>query len=76
MNGEYDQFLKAQPQLVEKTLSGATTTLVTLTESGGPARTLTQWPGVKGPPGDVRLAGRHPRRVIHTPAHYGTRRNR
>ncbi len=35
MSGEKDQFLKGQPQLVQKALTGATTTLVTLTESEG-----------------------------------------
>jgi pimeloyl-ACP methyl ester carboxylesterase len=33
MNGENDQFLKGQPQLLEKALTGAKTTLVTLTEN-------------------------------------------
>ena len=35
MDGENDQFLKGQPQLVEKALTGAKTTLVTLTENEG-----------------------------------------
>ncbi len=35
MNPENDQYLKGQPQLVEKALTGASTTLVTLTESEG-----------------------------------------
>jgi pimeloyl-ACP methyl ester carboxylesterase len=35
MNGENDQFLRGQPQLVEQALAGAGTTLVTLTESDG-----------------------------------------
>jgi pimeloyl-ACP methyl ester carboxylesterase len=35
MNGQNDQFLKGQPQLLEKALTGAKTTLVTLTESDG-----------------------------------------
>ena len=39
MDGENDQFLKGQPQLVEKALTGAKTTLVTLIENEGPAST-------------------------------------
>ena len=35
MDAENDQFLKGQPQLVEKALTGASTTLVTLTENEG-----------------------------------------
>ena len=35
MDPENDQYLKGQPQLVEKALTGATTTLVTLTENEG-----------------------------------------
>ena len=35
MDAENDQYLKGQPQLVEKSLTGASTTLVTLTESEG-----------------------------------------
>jgi pimeloyl-ACP methyl ester carboxylesterase len=35
MDGENDQFLRGQPQLVEKALTGASTTLVTLTEREG-----------------------------------------
>jgi pimeloyl-ACP methyl ester carboxylesterase len=35
MDGEDDQFLKGQPQLVEKALTSATTTLVTLTSAEG-----------------------------------------
>jgi len=35
MDAENDQYLKGQPQLVEKALTGASTTLVTLTESEG-----------------------------------------
>jgi hypothetical protein len=35
MYRENDQFLKGQPQLVEKALTGAKTTLVTLTENEG-----------------------------------------
>ena len=35
MDGEGDQFLKGQPQLVEKALTGAPTTLVTLTCAEG-----------------------------------------
>ncbi len=35
MDPENDQYLKGQPQLVEKALTGASTTLVTLTESEG-----------------------------------------
>jgi pimeloyl-ACP methyl ester carboxylesterase len=35
MDPENDQYLKGQPQLVEKALTGASTTLVTLTENEG-----------------------------------------
>jgi pimeloyl-ACP methyl ester carboxylesterase len=35
MDAENDQFLKGQPQLVEKALTGASTRLVTLTENEG-----------------------------------------
>jgi pimeloyl-ACP methyl ester carboxylesterase len=35
MDAENDKFLKGQPQLVEKALTGASTTLVTLTEEEG-----------------------------------------
>src|SRR5216683_4051006 len=35
MDPENDQYLKGQPQLVEKALTGASTTLVTLTETEG-----------------------------------------
>jgi hypothetical protein len=35
MDAANDQYLKGQPQLVEKALIGARTTLVTLTESEG-----------------------------------------
>jgi hypothetical protein len=35
MDPEHDAYLKGQPQLVEKALTGAHTTLVTLTESEG-----------------------------------------
>jgi hypothetical protein len=35
MNGENDQFLKGQPQLVQNALTGAKTTLVTLSETDG-----------------------------------------
>jgi len=34
-DGENDQFLEGQPQLVERALTGASTTLVTLTEREG-----------------------------------------
>lgn len=35
LDGENDQFLKGQPQLAEKALTRARTTLVTLTEAEG-----------------------------------------
>ena len=35
LDPENDQYLKGQPQLVEKALTSATTTLVTLTENEG-----------------------------------------
>jgi hypothetical protein len=35
MDAENDKFLKGQPQLVEEALTGASTTLVTLTEAEG-----------------------------------------
>ena len=35
MDGEDDQFLKGQPQLVEKAVTSAPTTLVTLTSAEG-----------------------------------------
>jgi hypothetical protein len=35
LDPENDQYLKGQPQLVEKALTGASTTLVTLTEQEG-----------------------------------------
>jgi dienelactone hydrolase len=35
MDAENDQFLKGQPQLVEKALTGASTTLLTLTGAEG-----------------------------------------
>ena len=43
-----DQYLKGQPQLVERALTSASTTLVTLTESEGPASTPMQvgWAGL------------------------------
>ncbi len=47
MDPDNDQYLKGQPQLVEKALTGAATTLVTLTETRAPGSTPTRvaWGG-------------------------------